>query len=258
MMTEAQYETIEVEFPPRRLVRISGPRSLVASAEAFGQNTYRENCAEMQKTYSHPQAEERITFRPATTAETILINARDFNALNAHDFKNRTKPRMLDPIWLQLGHIIRTSEGVFINPLVQRDEQGNSIIDEETLKSFLKSDKKVNGIYLLDDNTHFAFVPYESFTRDVQDSGDFARGGLARGLEYVAGEEAPILKQMSAKENYPKGVNVGGYDSVKEPVLKVACLSSSRDIGDVRLLVDGSDWSDISKGYAFGLVKEAA
>lgn len=246
-MTETQYKEIKakpVEFPVRDLIEITGDRSLVASLDAFGPNTYVNNQAEMQKAYSHPQTGARITFRSATTAETILINARNF--------KNQAKPKILDPRWLQLGYIVRTSEGVFINPQVQRDEKGSLIIDEEILKSFLKSDKKVNRIYLLDDAKHFAFVPYESFTRDVQDSGDFARGGLARGLEYVARKEAPILRKMSDKKYYPRGVNVWGYDSVKKLILRVASLDSDRSIGDSRLSVGGG-WDGSYDGYASGV-----
>ena len=46
----------------------------------------------------------------------------------------------LDPGQIQLGKIVRTSEGVWVN--IPKDVQGNPIIDEQALKSLLKADKK--------------------------------------------------------------------------------------------------------------------
>lgn len=215
MINQTKYKIIRAKSD---LLEISGPRKLVARLEAFGPTDYIELEAEMQKTYLHPETGEEMTFRQATTAESILING--------YDFKNQAKQKILDRAEvLQLGYIAKTSEGVFINPQFQRDEKGNPIIDEKALKSFLKAYKKTLGIYLLNDNNHFAFVPYDLLSQDIfQDSEDFAGSGLARGLEYVAGREAPILKQMS--ENYPFGVRVYGFDPVEEPVLNMSSLYS--------------------------------
>lgn len=243
--TQEQYGIIRTIplLPTRDLLRVPYRQGtdLTVSSPVFGPNTYSGNLAEMQKTYFHSNELPKISFREPTTSESV--------SACAYDFKNLTKPQILDPRWLQLGRIVRTSEGVFINP--PKNEQGNPITDEETLKSFLTKNKKANGIYLLGND--FAYVPYESFTTGVQDNDSFVRGGLARGLESTTEVEAPKLKVISSKENYPRGVNVLGFDKVQEPVLRVASLNSGRYLVSGRLDVDGG-WIDSYGGFAFGVL----
>jgi len=247
-MTDTQYGIRKATpvLPVRDLLVIPHKTGeLVVSHPAFGSNTYANNLAEMQRVYTHSAEHPRITFREPTTSESI--------SACAYDFKTLAKPEILNPRWLQIGRIVRTSEGVYANP--PKDAQGNPIVDEKELKQLLKRKKKVNGIYLLDNN--LAFIPYESFTTGVQDTDTFARSGLARGLEYVAEAETFNLKLISSKENYPRGVNVWGFDSVDKPVLRVAGLFSGRNVESDRLLVCGYDWIDDGDGgCAFGVLKK--
>ena len=243
---ETQYDIIQVgepKAPPRSLIRISGDRNLVASLDAFGPSYFNSNVTDMQKQYSYPQTGEIITFREPTTAESIIVAS--------CDFVNKAKSQILDPRWLQLGRIVRTSEGVFAN--VPKDSEGNPITDEQTLKSLLKANKKVNGIYLLDND--FGYAPYETFKQGVQDAGDFAERGLARVLEHS--QLPKHLSGIASQKNYPRGVNVWGFDSVKTPTLKVASLYSIRFSDFRQFNVDGSYWLDSDFGYAFGVLDSA-
>lgn len=243
-MAETKYEMLQAEkpkAPPIDLVRISGDRNLTASSEAFGPKSFNSNVAEMQKQYSHPQTGEVITLREPTTVDSIFAAS--------YDFANRAKPRIFDPSGLQAGRVLKTKEGVFVN--VPRDSQGKPIIDEQILKSFLKANKKVNGIYLM--NNDFGFVPYETFEQGVQEAGKFIEGGLARGLEHS--QLPKHLKKIASEENYPNGVTVWGFDPVNEPALRVASLGSawvSR-----RLYVLGGNWLDSYYGFAFGVLDRA-
>ncbi len=247
--TQDQYGIIRAKLllPTRDLLRVPHRQGidLTVSSPAFGPNTYSGNLAEMQKTYFHSNEFPNITFKEPTTSESVSVCG--------YDFKNLARPQILDTRWLQLGRIARASEGIFINS--PKDKQGNPITDEKILKSFLTEDRKVNGIYLLGNDSvkDFAYVPYESFTRGVQDSNTFVQGGLARGLEYTTEIEAPKLKVISSKKNYPRGVDVFGFDEVKELVSRVAGLGSGRSIEGGRLVVDG-DWIGDSCGSAFGVL----
>lgn len=211
----------------------------------FGPNTYRGNIQNMLKSYFHSKEFPNIIFTPATTTESISAVAQNFA-----DF---AKPKIFDPKWLQAGWIVRTQEGVFVNPL---DSQGNPITNEKLLKSLLKSNKKRSGIYLLDNGASFA--PYDSFTRGVQDCDTFAKGGLARALEYTSYKEAKNLRAIASPQLYNGGVNVWGFDDVKESVLRVVSLYSNGDLGDDRLGVDGDFWVGGYGGYAFGVLNRSA
>ena len=240
---KAEYSLIQekhAEHPVRRLISVVGDRNFIASLSAFGPGTYRNNQAEMQKQYSHPETGKTISFKPATTAETILINA--------YDFENIAKKEIFDPRWLQLGIIVKISEGFFAN--VPRDAQGKLITDEKTLKSFLKTSKKVNEIYLLGND--FGFAPYETLKRGIQEGGTFAEGGLARLLEHSDERTVPNLGEISSSKNYSRGVNVYKFDETSEPLLRVSTLNSGWDL-DRELLVDGNDHGSYRNGYAFGV-----
>jgi hypothetical protein len=205
----------------------------------FGPKNYTKNIGSIGEQYFHSRELPNISFRPATTAESISAAVYEF-----------AKPKIFNSIWLQAGWILRTQEGVFVNPL---DAQGKPITDEETLKSLLKVDRKFNGIYLLDNDSGFA--PYDSFERGVQDCETFAQGGLARVLEHTSEREAKQLRAIASLRNYSLGVNVSGFDTVKEPVLKVVGLGSIWfHVNRVdRLDVFGDDWG--SDGNAFGVRK---
>ena len=147
-MTDTKYGVIknaEPQFPVRELLVVPHEgKALTLSFPAFGPGVYRENVAEMAKDYSHPQTRKKISFRPAITSESI--------SAAAYDFLNMAKPKIFDPRWLQIGHIVRTQDGVFTN---------TTEIDESKLKQLLNGAEKVNGIYLL--SNKIAFAPFESF-----------------------------------------------------------------------------------------------
>ena len=249
-MTETQYGIIEgkqPEFLVRKLLRVPHKnKDLIVAYPAFGPNYFSKNVEEMQKPYSHPITGERIYFREPTTSESI--------SAASYDFENEAKPKIFDQRrhqrWLQAGRIVRTSEGVFVNP--PKDEKGNSITDEKSLKSYLNKAKKVNGIYLHEKD--FGFAPYESFKRGVQDCDTFADGGLARILEHTEEKTAKNLRAIASPKFYKKGVNIGGFDDVEEPTLRVVSLYSVRCLVGGRLGVVGDDWGGYDDGYAFGVV----
>ncbi len=230
------YEPRKPENPPiaLRMVPHRGG-DLIVSPE-FGPNTYNNNTEEMQKSYSH--SSELGTFlkfslRPALTEESI--------AAAAYNFDEEAKPQIFDPRWLQAGRIVRTQEGVFTN---------TQKTDKSTLRQMLRQAKKVNGIYLINDQ--IAYAPYESFKKGVQEAGDFAEGGLARALEYTEGKKAENLYKIA--KSYPNGVNVWGFDKVSEPVSRVVSLFSYYG----RLNVYGYYWGgDSDNGCAFGVFASA-
>ena len=227
------------QFPVRELLVVPhGEQDMTMSFPAFGTNTYRGNLEDMEETYSHPITGEQINFRPATTSEAISAVAYDFGTGSEAD----AKKSIFDPRWLQAGYIVRTQDGIFTN---------TDITDESQLKALLDNAQKVNGIYLLDNGIGFA--PYETFERGVQDVDTFTQGGLARVLEHTTEKEAGNLRKIAYPKLYKKGVNVWGFDDVKEPVLRIASLGSNRDLDGDRLRVRGYDWGDDNDGYAFGV-----
>jgi len=252
-MASTRYEVIEAgppKAPVISLIKISGDRSLTASLKAFGPNYFNANIEEMSKQYSHPKTGEIISLREPTTAESILVAA--------YDFSNKAKPEIFDLRWLQAGRIVRTSDGVFANP--PKDDKGNTITDEEKLKSFLNGVKPIQlgkgKIYIVSNANNlkdFGFAEYNSFIRGFQDAGDFIEGGLSRVLEHTE-KSAENFKEIASKKNYPGGVDVWGFDSVNTPALKVAGLDSVRSLGDYGLNVDGDFWDDGNYGCAFGVL----
>ena len=208
---------------------------------AFGRDSYLGNIRSMQNEFYHSDELQRVAFRPATTSESV--------SAVAYKFRELTKPEILDPSWLQLGLIVRTSEGVFANP--PKNAEGNPITDEAELKAYLDSCRRVNGIYLGDND--FGFAPYETFERGVQESRTFAEGGLARLLEHSDEKIAYKLGEISSSENYPRGVNVYGFKETSEPHLIVSALSSC---GGFDLGLDVFGFRGYGRGgYAFEVQK---
>jgi len=226
----------KAKFPFRKLLKVPHKGgSLIVSYPAFGAGTYQENIKLMSEEYFHPITGKKMTFVPATTSESISAAGWRFETL--------AKPQIFDQSWLQIGYIVRTQDGIFTN---------SQITDESSLKKMLNGAKKVNGIYLINDK--MAFAPYESFKLGVQESGKFAEGGLARALENTEEKVAKNLKEISSSEFYERGVNVWGFESVKEPISRVVSLDSDWNLaGFDRLVVDGGDWYGSFNGYAFGV-----
>ena len=210
---------------------------LIVSYPAFGPNTYKNNIEQMSKNYSHSKELSKITFKPATTSESI--------SAAAYDFENLAKPQIFNPRWLQLNYIVRTQEGVFAN---------TSETNEKVLKSLLDKCTKINNIYLGEND--FGFAPYSSFKTGVQDCDTFCESGLARVLEHTNEKVAENLRTIASPKFYKRGVNVWGFDKVKEPLLRFAGLCSNRGFDDGRLGVDGY-WDDYDGGCAFGVFDAA-
>ena len=242
-MAKDKYGIIEpkTEFPVRKLLRVPHKEdSLTVSYPAFGTGTYEENIKEMNKNYLHPKTGKKMTFVPATTFESI--------SAVAYDFENFAKPQIFDQSLFQAGFIVKTQYGVCIN---------TTDLNEKNLKNLIDKSEKVNGIYILPNGTvegvrDFAFAPSETFELGVQESEKFAEGGLARSLEHTFEKVAKNLEEISSSDFYKVGVNVWGFESVKEPVLRVVTFNTDREFGFGELDVDGG-WSDEFEGYAFGV-----
>jgi len=242
-MTETKYKIrkaeqrkhlLEIDLWP--VIEHKGEKINVA---VFGPGNYQDNLNAMKKLYFHSAQLPKITFRPVTTSKSI--------SAVAYDFENLAKPQIFDSRWLQAGYIVKTQDGVFTN---------TNEINESNLKQLLNGAKKTNGIYLI--NNQIAFIPYESFETGVQDVDTFAEGGLARGLEHVSGKIAQKLREIASLKFYNRGVNVGGFESTKKPVLNIATLCSDWGFGD-GLDVSGDYWDGGGHGggHAFGeLVKK--
>jgi hypothetical protein len=227
-MENIQYKIIETP-PTRKLLKISGDRNFISSLDAFEQDTYFKNIEEMQRTYYHPQTLKKISFREPTTAESILVAS--------YDFKPRIKEKILKRRWLQLGRMVRTPEGIFVNP---PKDGGATITDEKILKSYLNGVKPIKAgkgkIYIVPNSRNlkdFGFAPYETFKIDNQDNDVFLRGGLARVLEHTTEKKAKNFGIIISPEFNKKGITVPGrFDSVNRQVspetLRIACFSYNR------------------------------
>jgi hypothetical protein len=128
MEREGNYDLVKAEkrklLPEIDLLRVPHKgRDLTVGT--FGPNAYVKNVAAMRE-YAN------ISFRPATTSESISIAA--------YEFKESAKPKIFDSRWLQIP-IMNTNGGVIANP--PRDRGGNLIIDENNFDSFLGQCKKL-------------------------------------------------------------------------------------------------------------------
>jgi hypothetical protein len=207
----------------------------------FGPNWYSENVKDMKNHFYNSSQFPDVTFRPATTSESISDAV--------YKFTERAKPEIFNPRWLQAGRIVRAEDGVYVNPLSAITSDG---VDEKVLHE-LRDNAKTSGkgkkaIRLgLND---FSFVPYESFEQGVQSAGDFAESGLARGLEYVKGDVAVNLKSIAS--TYKRGVDVFNFNEFKEPIAGVVGLGSDWVVDDDRLFVigswDGNDYDGCASG----------
>ena len=140
------------------------------------------------------------------------------------------------------------------------------VTDEETLKSYLNGTKSIrvnNGnIYVVPDNgtlKDFGYAEYGTFkqNRGVQEGREFAESGLAMVLEHTETKPARHLGEISDKKVYELGVNVWGFDYIKEPVLVVAGLRSVKSLFFDWLGVFGLEW-DLDSGYAFAVLNKSA
>jgi len=217
----------------------------------FGRGTYNANLGKIGKLYYHSPERSEVSFRPATTAESLSASVQHPNIKSA----------VLDPSWFQAGYIVRTSEGVWFNP--PKDSEGNQITDEQILGQYRNKSKNVGGIWLLPNTgllgpdgkpiRDFGFAPYETFGEREQSVEEFAKSGLARALEHTEVTTANYLGSIASKKNYPLGVLLWGFEPTNAPCLRVASLYSDWDSDGGGLSVDGDGWNGYSDGYAFGV-----
>ncbi len=245
-MAEVTYRVIEAgksegesNAPQISLLEVSGARNIVTSLDAFESDCFDKNVAKMRQQYTHPVTGEVFRFSAPTTAGSILAAS--------YDFVNRAKPKILDPSQLQLGRIVRTSEGVFVN---------TAETDKEKLKALLDKATKVNEIYVCEGDV--AFVSYDTFKWGTQEAERFIEGGLARVLEETTGNIAENFIKIASKENYPLGVNVTGFGPVEDPALRVVGMYSDDDSFSGQLVVYGDYFSDYNPGHAFGVILDTA
>lgn len=251
MTTETEYGIRKAtpSFPARDLLVVPHKgKSLVVGFPAFGRDNYHSNLREMNERYSHSSEIPEITFRPASTSESI--------SAAAYRFEEIAKPGIFDPraSWLHTGLIFATAEGVFVNlpENLPRDEREREIITTETLKKGLNGASKVNGVYLADND--FGFAPRETFQTGVQDIDTFAEGGLARVLEHTEGR-AENLGIIGSPGNYEGGVNVTNfYFDKRNPTLSVLGLGSRTIRGKRVLAVAGNLSYGGGDGYAYGVL----
>jgi len=237
------------QFPVRELLVVPHQDGdLTVSYPFFGPNYFSNNVAEMGKIYSHPQTGDAITFKEPTTSESISASA--FN------FREIAKPEVFDARWLQAGRIVRDVDGVYAN---------TQVTDGKELKKLRDKAKKVNGIWILENGKvegvrDFGFAPYETFDRqkDGIDYVAFADGGLARVLEHTQEKTAKNLKAIASPENYKRGVDVWGFDDVKEPKAGVVGLGSNGCVDRGGLYVSGNSWIGGYYGCAPGVLTSAS
>ena len=250
METDSKYgiRKAQVVLPTRDLLVVPHRGvSLAVSHPAFGPNLYSNNVNEMRKTCTHSKELSQISFREPTTSESV--------SAAAYDFDKMAKPQILDTRWLQAGRIIRTNKGVIVNPIL--DSQGKAVLNSGDLEAIKTNSRKIQvgkgHIYL--GTNDFGFAEYETFQRGVQDCNTFIEGGLARVIEHTEGK-AENLRVIASPKNYPKGVNLWGFEAPKEPVERVLSLGSYRGLDRDGLGVDGNDnWDSNINGYAFGVLK---
>jgi len=260
-MTEPQHERYgirkAVDFPTRDkslptrdlLVVPHRGKKLTASYPTFRPNTFDKNVAEMQRAYTHSAELPQITFREPTTSQSVSIANYRFGS----DSEVDAKRDIFDPKWLQAGRIVRTKQGVIVNPIL--DAQGNVVLNQGDLEAIKTNARKIevgNGhIYLGDKD--FGFAEYTTFQLGIQDSDTFAQGGLARIVEHTEGL-AVNLKAISSKQNYPNGVNIWSFEIPKEPIERVLGLYSDWSLVSGRLNVNGDGWGGWGDdGFAFGV-----
>lgn len=143
-----------LEFTIKGLYKVPhGDGMLIVSRSPFGPNSFENNIKEMCGHYSHPETGKVISFRAPTTAESISVAAFDFD--NGNDISR--------PYWLQLGYIVRTSEGIVANP--PKNLSGKPIVDEKILKSYIDKSEEIDRVRFYDgkDAKDFGFAPYETF-----------------------------------------------------------------------------------------------
>ncbi len=253
-MTKTRYKIItkNSEVPVRDLIRISGDKEMTASLDPFAPDDLYSYCKGLRKpkNYSHPLTREKMIFREATTAESILIAS--------CDFKGRSKPQIFDRQWLRAGLIVKTDEGIFTNP--PRYKNGTPKYDNKTLKSYLDKVEPIKigkgKVYIVPDSENlrdFGFAEYDSFKTGVQNCDTFVKGGLARVLEHTK-DEAKNLRKITSIEFYEGGISVRNFNSYQSTHLVIGLLTKEIFSNYLEVYYDSDYYCN--RGLVFGVLEK--
>jgi len=238
-------------FPIKKLLKVQhkGNDLLVGYPSFRGNYLFNLLNNNRTKAYTHPLTGEEMYFREPTTSESISVCA---------ILENLSEDNVLHTSYFQIGRIVKALGGVFVNP--PKDKKGNIIIDERTLKSYLNKAEKINGIYIVPNQSFeklkdFGFAPYGSFEQGIQSRENFAvnpkTNGLARVLEHTMDKFALNLKKIS--NNYSE-IEITNFRPLTKSSISV--LYDSGICSTNRLKISG--WcghGTFDPGSAFG-VKE--
>lgn len=118
---------------------------------------------------------------------------------------------------LFIGRITAEPEGIYVNP--PKDKKENFVITIDGVDYFssdrwmkLKKAKKINGIYLGEDD--FGFAPRTTFEYGIQEAGKFVESGLARVLEHTPANKAEKLEAIT--KSCKDGIEVKNFPTNAE------------------------------------------
>ncbi len=236
----------------------------------FSGDSFDERIGRMQKEYHYPGMRETITFRPATTRESILFRLAEgeplagIGTLILGPAASTKKGIYLNPPMSDNGKIMFDEEelfyykqncskipGIYLGP--KKDEKGNAVVDEEVMEWYHAHCKEENSIYY--GNNDFAFVPTEAFGRGNVKLEYFFRQGLARALEHTTGERAEGLFRLNEISNLRAdpwvGASVGeGYPFCSgKPNAVITLGASPLTTGESNMHINADSLVQSSRSY---------
>lgn len=220
---------------------------------------------DISKKYFHSEEFPVVSFRPATTSESISVIGYFIDNLSDRN----DEPTYIKPFALKtflIGNVFLGSEGVFVNP--PKNEEGKPLGKEWELKNFLDNCDESNGIWIYQGKDlalkDFGFAPYDSFfvgqDFEDQDYESFCRGGLARVLENTPKKMATNLKKIGSSANWER-VEVKSFDDPDEYGLKFVGFSidtilSNPHRGKEELMISIEDGTNSEIAYIGALDKK--
>lgn len=221
-------------------------------------------------TFGHPITGKPFSFKDTpNTTDTINLLA---YSLSNPDL-NQYLAELINEYEIQLGWIVKTSEGIYVNPPRHKEKitrlfksimVGDPVMDEEILKKYRDMSQNEGGIWLLENGKvegveNFGFAPYESFTIGRQSREKFLSNpktnGLARLIEHSVGKPF-ALKTLTSRKYFPENLEVTMWSPQNYPESKVLCftrIKNEEEKGSVRFFLEGDQYF---KGYTFGEVVE--
>lgn len=197
-MGKPHYEVLEPKLglPLIDVARVTGDgRDFIVSAESLNPGIYDVGNRARKIVYARSDTQESVTFRPATTAESLMTLA---------GMEHAPLHRLS-----YLGRIATTADGAYLNV--------SGIENAWTLgKAYFSRMEEFNGIYL-DRLNDVAFVPKDLLYQDAKGLEDPFSHGLLRGLELTKGPRAGNLARLAFKAN-ASGINI--LNNLREPSKK--------------------------------------